>query len=249
MSQSTRKLAAILHADVVGSTTLVQRNETLTHERVRDAFLRFSDTIRAYGGTPQELRGDALLATFGRASDAVSAALVFQKQNVHHNESLADDIQPEVRVGIALGEVIIADGTLTGPEVVMAQRVEQLAEPGGVCIQGTAYETIPRRLLFEFTNLGEQELKGFDEPVRVYTVRSKHGEKFPGPDPQLPPRPFSGKRTIIAAIATLLIIAGGLAVWLQPWEPDVERADPSKTAYPLPDKPSVAVLPQSLHKS
>ena len=72
MSQSTRQLAAILHADVIGSTALVQRNETLAHERVRDAFRRFSDTIRAYGGTPQELRGDAILATFGRASDAVS---------------------------------------------------------------------------------------------------------------------------------------------------------------------------------
>jgi len=243
MSQSTRKLAAILHADVIGSTAHVQRNETLAHERVRDAFRRFSDTIRAYGGTPQELRGDALLATFGRASDAVSAALVFQDLNARHNESLADDIQPELRVGIALGEVVIADGTLTGPDVVMAQRIEQLAEPGGVCIQGTAYETIPRRLLFEFGSLGEQELKGFEEPVRVYTVRTRPGEKIPGPDPQLPVRPFSDKRTFIAAIAILLVIASGLTAWLQPWETDVERADPSKMAYSLPDIPSIAVLP------
>jgi len=243
MNQSTRKLAVILHADVIGSTGLVQRNETVTHERIRDAFRRFSDTIRAYGGTPQELRGDALLATFGRASDAVSAALFFQHQNARRNESLDDDIQPQVRVGIALGEVVIADGTLTGSDVVMAQRIEQLAEPGGVCIQGTAYETIPRRLLFEFESLGERELKGFDEPVRVYTVISRPGEEIPGPDSQLPVRRSGGKKLFIGAIAILLIIAGGLIAWLQPWEPDVERADPTKMAYPLPDLPSIAVLP------
>lgn len=188
--RSTRKLAVILHADVMGSTALVQRDETLAHERIRDAFRRFSQTIRAYGGTPQELRGDALLATFSRASDAVSASLSFQIGNAHHNETLQDDIRPEVRIGITLGEVVIADGTLTGPDVVMAQRIEQLAEPGGICIQGTAYETIPRRLLFEYSSLGEQQLKGFDEPVRVYGVKPKLGEEIPRPDPKLPAKRF-----------------------------------------------------------
>ena len=117
MNQSTRQLAVILHADVVGSTTLVQSDETLAHERIRDAFERFSETIHAYGGTTQELRGDALLATFNRASDAVAASLSFQSGNTHHNETLEDDIRPEIRIGIALGEVVIADGTLTGPDV------------------------------------------------------------------------------------------------------------------------------------
>lgn len=241
--RSTRKLAVILHADVMGSTALVQRNETLAHERIRDAFRRFSETIRAYGGTPQELRGDALLATFSRASDAVSASLSFQTGNAHHNETLEDDIRPEVRIGIAIGEVVIADGTLTGSDVVMAQRIEQLAEPGGLCIQGTAHETIPRRLLFEYTSLGEQQLKGFDEPVRVYAVKSKLGEEIPRPDPKLPAKRFSGRRTLIAAIAVSLVIVGGLTSWLKPWKSEVERADPAKMAYALPDKPSVAVLP------
>jgi TolB-like protein/class 3 adenylate cyclase len=241
--RSTRKLAVILHADVMGSTALVQRDETLAHERIRDAFRRFSETIRAYGGTPQELRGDALLATFSRASDAVSASLSFQTGNAHHNETLQDDIRPEVRIGIALGEVVIADGTLTGPDVVMAQRIEQLAEPGGICIQGTAYETIPRRLLFEYSSLGEQQLKGFDEPVRVYGVKPKLGEEIPRPDPKLPAKRFSGRRTLIAVIAVSLVIVGGLTAWLQPWKSEVERADPAKMAYALPDKPSIAVLP------
>ena len=248
MNQSTRKLAVILHADVVGSTVLVQQNETVAHERIRDAFQRFSATIQSYGGTPQELRGDALLATFGRASDAVSAALQFQHDNAQYNATLDDDIQPEIRVGIALGEVVIADGTLTGADVVMAQRIEQLAESGGVCIQRTAYETVPRRLPFEFTSLGEHNLKGFDEPVRIYTVKPNPGAEIPGPEMQSPAEQPSGRRSparrlLITAIAISLVIAVGLALWLQPVKSQVEPVDPTKMAFPLPDKPSIAVLP------
>ncbi len=78
-----RKLAVILHADVVGSTTLVHRNETLAHRRIQDVFHRFSETIESYGGVPHELRGDALVAEFDRASDA--AGLAFQIENNESN--------------------------------------------------------------------------------------------------------------------------------------------------------------------
>ena len=243
MNQSTRKLAVILHADVIGSTDLVQRNETLAHERIRDAFKDFSKIIRAYGGSLQELRGDALLATFNRASDAVSASLVFQNENAHQNETFDDDIRPEVRIGIALGEVIIADGTLTGPDVVMAQRIEQLAEPGGICIQGTASETIPRRLNFEFVSLGKQQLKGFDNAIRVYAVSPRPADKIPKPEPNASTAPHSVRKVWAVMVMVLLMSTAGLIAWLQPWQSDVERADPDKMAYALPEKPSIAVLP------
>ena len=247
MNSSQRKLAVILHADVIGSTVLVQQNETLAHERIVDVFKRFSKTIESYGGIAHEIRGDALLAEFERTSDAVSASLAFQMDNAERNEAFDDGIRPEVRVGIAIGEVIIADGTLTGPDVVMAQRVEQLAEPNGICIQGTALETIPRRLQFESTSLGKQQLKGFDDPVRVYAINTTPGTEIPDPEPRRGSRqstkPTANKTTLLAALAATLVIAGGLLTWLQPWQSDVERADPAKMAYPLPDKPSIAVLP------
>ena len=243
MNQSTRILAVILHADVIGSTDLVQRNETLAHERIRDAFTGFSKTIQAYGGTPQELRGDALLATFNRASDAVSAALIFQSENARKNETYDDDIRPQARIGIALGEIIIADGTLTGPDVVLAQRIEQLAEPGGICIQGTASETIPRRLNFEFVSLGKQRLKGFDNSVRVYTAELRPGEKVPAPEPNASAEARSPNKTWAVVAMVLLLGATGFVAWLQPWQTDVELADPDKMSYALPDKPSIAVLP------
>ena len=95
------------------------------------AFHQFSETIETWGGIAREIRGDALLAEFERASDAVAAALAYQVLNVERNAAIEDDIQPELRIGISLGEVIIADNTITGTGVVLAQRLEQLAEPGG----------------------------------------------------------------------------------------------------------------------
>ena len=110
----SRKLAVILHADVVGSTTLVQKDESVAHQRIQDAFQRLSETTSAYGGTAHEIRGDALVAEFSRASDAVCAAIKFQADNAEHNAKIEDQIRPAIRVGISLGEVVIADGTVTG---------------------------------------------------------------------------------------------------------------------------------------
>lgn len=174
---SSRKLAVILHADVVGSTPLVQLNEKFAHKRIQDAITRLSETISNHGGIAHEIRGDALVAEFAKASDAVSASLAFQTANDAHNNKLSDDIRPVARIGIAMGEVVVADNTVTGEGVVLAQRLEQIAGPGGVVIQGAAYETIPKRLPFEYKNLGERQIKGFDESVRMYTVRKSELEK------------------------------------------------------------------------
>jgi len=177
--EPTRKLAVLLHADIIGSTSLVQLNETVAHQRIQDAFRRFSVIITTHGGTTHEIRGDALVAEFSRASDAVTAALAFQVANTAHNEGLSDEVRPELRVGVAMGEVVVADNTVTGEGIVLAQRLEQLAEPGGVCVQGAAYETMPKRLPFDYENLGEKELKGFNEPVRVYAVRQQSEPRTP----------------------------------------------------------------------
>ena len=180
--QLSRKLAVILHADVVGSTLLVQKNESLAHKRVQAAFHQFSETINAYGGIAREIRGDALVAEFERTSDAVTAALAFQVLNGDLNATLDDEILPQLRIGISLGEVIVADNTITGAGVVLAQRLEQLADSGDVVVQGAVTETVPIRMPFEFDNLGEQVLKGFDQPVRAFAVRLQPGKKLPVPE-------------------------------------------------------------------
>jgi len=239
-----RKLAVILHADIIGSTALVQRDESLAHERITDTFKRFSHTIQEYGGTVHEIRGDALVAEFARTSDAVCAALSFQQAQIKHLEQFDDEIAPSMRIGISLGEVIFADGTVTGPGVVLAQRVEQLAEPSGVSLTAAIHEAVPRRMPFAYDDLGKRELKGFGEAIQVYTATLTPNQRVPPPEAILK-QPTQSKTYWIAgtAIAFILVVAAGTLLWLQPWKPDVEPASVEHMAYPLPDKPSIAVLP------
>jgi TolB-like protein/class 3 adenylate cyclase len=240
-----RKLAVILHADVVGSTMRVQQNESLAHARIQDAFRRLSSTIEGHNGVARELRGDALVAEFARASDAVAAGLTFQIENSESNARLEDELQPRLRIGISLGEVVIADDTITGTGVVLAQRVEQLAESGGVCITGAIHEAVPRHLPIEYSDLGKREVKGFEELVQVYSASVKAGKQVPVPEPAVSVGTQSRKpkRSWTAvAIALLVLVVGGLA-WWQPWVPREEPASIERMAFSLPDKPSIAVLP------
>jgi adenylate cyclase len=181
--QLSRKLAVILHADVVDSTALVRQNETLAHQRIQEAFRRFSETIINYGGVAHEIRGDALVAEFSRASDAVAASVEFQTTNAKHTHKLPDKVRPVIRIGIAMGEVVVADDTVTGEGVVLAQRLEQLSEPGDVVVQGAVSEIVPTRLPFAFESLGEHIVKGFEKPVRAFAVRLEAGAEIPRPDP------------------------------------------------------------------
>jgi adenylate cyclase len=222
----SRKLAVILHADVVASTLLVQKNEMLAHERIQSAFKKLSETITSYGGITREIRGDALLAEFDRASDAVTAALAFQQSNVELESTFADEIQAKLRIGISLGEVIIADNTITGAGVVLAQRLEQLSEPGGVVVQGSVSETVPVRMPFDFASLGDQTIKGFDQPVRAFSVILQANSDLPQPEEKA----------------------------ARDHEPADDAQHPSSLSpksyeiligerFELPDKPSIAVLP------
>ena len=207
---STR-FAVIVHADVASSTELVQQDEQLAHERIQDTFRRFSDSIENYQGRVRELRGDALLAEFERPSDAVTATLAFQADHSNYIEQLNDDIRPAVRVGIAMGEVIIADNTLTGAGVVLAQRIEQLSKSGGVCITAAIHESLPKRLPFDQADMGDQQVKGFDEPVRVYDVELGAGALIPSPrgvhPPEVSSRPL---RLAVAVTFATMVIVGGL---------------------------------------
>jgi len=247
VGKTARKLAVIMHADVVASTELVRRNESIAHDRIQHTFRRLSEAIEAYGGTTHELRGDALLAEFPRASDAVSASLAFQAANVEHNSAIEDDIRPEVRIGISLGEVIIADDTLTGPDVVLAQRLEQLAAPSGLCISQAAYQSIPRRLPFDYEDFGDQQVKGFDDPVRAYSVTLREGESIPEVDHPAPAgksrTTVTNRRWIFGGIATCLLVFVVLLVWLKPWTASNDSISDQHSRLSLPEKPSIAVLP------
>ena len=222
----SRKLAVILHADVVGSTALVQKNETLAHERIQSAFNHFSEAITSYGGIAREIRGDALVAEFDRASDAVTAALAFQQYNEEINLTLTDEIRPRLRIGISLGEVIIADNTITGAGVVLAQRLEQLSEPGGVVVQGSVSETVPVRMPFNFESLGDQVVKGFEHPVRAFSATLRANEALP-------------QAEVNAALNSERVSDSENPASLSAESYEVLTGE----RFELPAKPSIAVLP------
>jgi adenylate cyclase len=237
------KLAVILHADIVGSTALVQLDEHKAHQRIQDSFQRFARLISDYHGQVRELRGDALLAEFERASDAVSAALAFQASQAIANADLTDDIRPVARVGIALGEVVIADDTITGAGVVLAQRLEQVSDPGGLCITPAIREALPIRLPFKLENLGERELKGFDEAVGIYRVSLNDGAAIPVPQ-QGPGRQLARKSSVasLAIVALTLVVFAFLAVTLVNRDQS-KSIDSASLDQAMKQKPSIAVLP------
>jgi hypothetical protein len=117
--------------------------------------------------------------------------------------------------------VVIADNTVTGAGVVLAQRVEQLANPGGLCITSAIHEALPKRMPFDLENLGEQTLKGFDDLVRVYRVELRPDQSIPRPQEiRQPEKSPKTKRLIIAVAVVTLVVAAGVAYWYNPWQPE-----------------------------
>ena len=238
------KLAVILHADVVDSTKLVQQDERLSHERIQSAFKTLSQSIEEYQGITHELRGDALVAEFGRASDAVSASLAFQAKNALANDASEDSARPDIRIGIALGEVVVADDTVTGAGVVLAQRLENLAKSGGVCISGAVREALPGRLSFQYEALGPQSLKGFSDPVAAFLVRLSSGDQIPKPAQPEGPLPNTNQSRNKAWLVVLILIVGLAAAstwWVLDSNQDVGLATNE------PSKLSIVVLPFEYH--
>jgi TolB-like protein/Flp pilus assembly protein TadD len=225
---------------------MVQQDEHLAHERIQDTFNRFSETIKKYSGKVLELRGDALLAEFERPSDALNATLAFQSSNSRYLSTINDDLKPEIRAGIAMGEVVVANNTITGAGVVMAQRVEQLAKKGGLCITSAVRESLSKRLSVEFENLGQQDLKGFQEPVAVYRVTQADEAAIPLPETKGVSRPPKIPLLQIGALSVAaLMIVIGVVYWVNRGETLGETASTESMALPLPDNPAIAVLPFS----
>ena len=238
------KLLVILHADVIDSTQMVQQDEHLAHQRIQDTFHNFSDTIKEYSGHVLELRGDALLAEFERPSDAVAATIAFQASHSAFLALLDDDLKPGIRVGIAMGEVVVADNTVTGAGVVMAQRVEQFADSGGLCISSALQESLSGRLPIDLESLGEQNLKGFGEPIKVYKVKLRPGETIPPPQSIIQPTQQQNlwKQFAFMTVAVLLIVVGFVYLINEGKQPE-EWGMSEQAITGLPDKPSIAVLP------
>ena len=185
----TRKLAAILAADVVGYSRLAGSDEDRTLARLRALRSDLLDpTIAVHGGRVVKRTGDGILIEFRSVVDAVRCAVEVQNGMVERNAGVAPERRVEFRVGVHLGDVVEeSDGDLMGDGVNIAARIEGVAEPGGICLSHAAYEQVRDKLKEEFADLGEISLKNIARPVRVYRVQRNGKAARSGP--ALPDKP------------------------------------------------------------
>src|SRR5208283_4094574 len=171
----TRKIAAILAADVVGYSRLAGADEERILARLRALRSDLIDpTIAVHHGRVVKRTGDGLIIEFRSVVDAVRCAIEVQHGMAERNAGVAADKRIEFRVGVHLGDVVEeADGDLMGDGVNIAARLEGICEPGGVCLSGAAYEHVRDRVKEPFVDLGEKALKNIVRPVRVYAVKSE----------------------------------------------------------------------------
>ena len=187
---AARKLAAILAADIVGYSLLAGADEDRTLARLRTLRSDLIDpTIAVHHGRVVKRTGDGLIVEFRSVVDAVRCAIEVQSAMVERNAGVAEDRRIEFRVGVHLGDVVEeADGDLMGDGVNIAARLEGLAEPGGLCLSGAAYEQVRDRLKETFVDLGEKALKNIARPVHVYATGSE-----PARQPQSSAEPAAPK--------------------------------------------------------
>jgi len=236
-----RKLSAIFSADVQGYSRLMGDDEQATVKTITEYRKIMTDLIQVHHGRVVDAKGDNVLAEFSSVVDALQAAVEIQKQVKVRNEDLPENRRMRFRIGVNLGDVIEKADTIYGDGVNIAARLESLADGGGICVSGTAFDQVGKKLPLGYRFMGEQKVKNIEKPVRVYKVLS---------EPEAAGKVIGERRrmkmwqwTAIFSLAVLIAVAGALSVWEFYVRPDIAPASVEKMAYPLPDKPSIAVLP------
>jgi adenylate cyclase len=201
---TTRRLAAILAADVAGYSRLMEVDEEGTHERLKTLLRQLVDPkVKEHRGRIVKKTGDGMLVEFGSIVGAVRSAAEIQQGMNDCNTDIPEDKRISFRMGINLGDVIVEPDDIFGDGVNIAARLEALAEPGGICISHTVRDHIGERLPYSLEDIGEQRVKNIGRPVHVFRIR-------------------------------LHAKANGLVTG---------APDAVPSPLPLPDKPSIAVLP------
>src|SRR6516225_515711 len=190
MSQ-TRRLAAILAADVSGYSRLIGADEAGTLERLKTLRRELlNPKIAEHRGRLVKTTGDGLLVEFGSVVDALRCAVEVQRGMGGRNTGVPPDNRIEFRIGINMGDIVVEDGDIFGDGVNVAARLEALAEPGGICVAARVQEDAAGKLDLVFEDIGEQVLKNIARPVRTYrVVTAARPEMPPGSGPALPDKP------------------------------------------------------------
>jgi TolB-like protein/class 3 adenylate cyclase/cytochrome c-type biogenesis protein CcmH/NrfG len=223
-----RRLAAVLAADVVAYSRMVEADEASTLAAIRR--LRsdvFGPLLSRHHGRVVKVIGDGIIAEFGSVVDAVNCAVAVQKESALIQAESPADRRIVLRIGVNLGDVVVEGDDLLGDGVNIAARLEQLAPPGGILVSGTAYDQLRGKLDLPLDFAGDQRVKNISQPVRTYSVRLEGAKRLWG----LRTRSFR-RYVPLTLVLLALAIAAGVALW---W--------PQPTEQGLAGKPSIAVLP------
>jgi adenylate cyclase len=236
-----RRLAAILAADVAGYSRLMEADEEATVRALNACRKVIDGLVAAHGGRVFGSAGDSVVAEFPSPVEAVRCAVDIQRDLEARDAAQPEGRRMRFRIGVNLGDVIVEGDDLLGDGVNIAARLEALADAGGICLSRPVFDQVKRQLDLGYEYLGAHAVKNIAEPVRVYRVLTAPeaagriiGEARPGPR--------AWTRAALAA-ALVLVGAAAMTMWLRPWAPTVAPAAVENMAFPLPDKPSVAVLP------
>jgi TolB-like protein/class 3 adenylate cyclase len=242
-----RKLAAILSADVVGYSRLMAEDEAATIRTLSDYRSLIANLVADHHGRVVDSPGDNVLAEFPNALDAVQCAVEVQWVLKVRNRSLVEQRRMLFRIGVHLGDVTVAGDRIYGDGVNIAARLEGLAEAGGICISATVREQVRNKLDVGYVDLGDQTVKNIPDQVHVYLIRTRSEPDEPGPRPVSRAGWRARVRVALStAVGLLLLIGVGIwATWPAPLGLLIDLAGVSGPPVdpPLPDEPSLVVLP------
>jgi class 3 adenylate cyclase/TolB-like protein len=231
-----RRLAAILAGDVAGYSRLMGADEVGTLAALRAHRAEAIDPkLARHHGRIVKTTGDGILIEFPSVVAAVQCAVEIQDEMRTRNAAVAPEKRIEFRIGINVGDIIVEGGDVFGDGVNIAARLEQLAEPGGICISRGAYEQVRDKLAYKFEDCGQQAVKNIARPIRVYRF-APEGEKPAPPAAQPGPR----RRMLALAAAALAIAVAAIALWLAPVFTTMGADRPPSLGTP---RLSIAVLP------
>lgn len=250
-----RKLAAILHADVQGYSRLLGKDEVTTLRTVASHLGLMRSLVEQHSGRAVGSRGDSLLAEFPSVVEAVQCAVEMQYELQQRNSPVPASQRVEFRVGINLGEVVVEGEEIYGEGVNIAVRLEGVADAGGLCISEVVYQQLKNKLTLSYEDLGAHTLKNIAEPVRVWRVVMDDAatalaqQVGAGPARPLQHRVGSARRLwprgVLAGVLLLMGLFGTVWYLRHPYlsSHDSTFTTPAQPALPLPDRPSIIVLP------
>jgi len=238
-----RKLTSILSADAVGYSRLMEDDEEATVRTLTSYREVIATLIKQHNGIVVDSPGDNLLAEFLSVVAAVQCAVSVQNEITARNQDLPENRKMQFRVGINLGDVIQEGKRIYGDGVNIAARLEGLADPGGICISKTAFDQIERKLPYGYEFIGDQTVKNISKPVGAYRVMLQPRVTVAG-EPEREKPAVSRRMSILIGAVAVLVLLISVGIWqFYVRRPTIEPASIEKMAFPLPDKPSIAVLP------